>query len=171
MPRLRSLAAAGVAAGAVLAGTAAAAVPVEPTADTTRYVARALDARRPVTALSQDGADRFAMVPLARRSPFDRLVRVAGTETVRFPGGGGRTVRAFPAAPDGFGGLDLLRVRSTACSAAPAAGTLALRPGRVGGRAALRGMFPLPANDCAGAAAGGRARSTWTAPPSCRSGP
>jgi len=122
---------------------------VEPSADTTRYVARVLDARGAVTALSQDGADRFAMVPLARRSPFDRLVRVAGTETVRFPGGGGRTVRAYPAAPDGFGGLDLLRVPLASVLGRARAGTLALRPVRVGGRAALRAVFPVPANDCA----------------------
>lgn len=148
MPTVRSLLAAGCALAA-FAGTAAAAVDVEPTADTTRFVLRVVDARGPVTAVSQDGADRFTMLPLALRSPFDRVVRVRGTETARFAGGSGRTVRGHPAAPDGFGGLDLLDVPLDSVVGRARAGTLALRPVTVGGRAALRTTFPVPANDCA----------------------
>ncbi|HTI34025.1 MAG TPA: hypothetical protein VL422_10145, partial [Miltoncostaea sp.] len=104
MPTLRPLLAAGCVL-ATFAGTAAAAVDVQPTADTTRFVLRVVDARGPLTTVSQDGADRFTMLPLAPRSPLDRVVRVGGTETARFAGGSGRTVRGYPAAPDGFGGL------------------------------------------------------------------
>ena len=126
-------------------------MPVEPTADTTRYVAP--EPRRPrpaLTALSQDGADRFAMVPLARRSPFDRLVRDRGHRDRALPGrrrphGAGvrrRAGRLRRPGPAARAARQLLgRARGRHAGAPP-------RP-RSAAAPTLRAVFPVPANDCA----------------------
>ncbi len=148
MPRPRSLAATAGALCAALAGPATAAVPVEPTADTTRYVALVVVGSS-ATEISQDGADRFASLPRLGQGPLPRLVRSRGLETTRDEGGGAVVRRTFPAAPDGYAGLDLVERSLQPLLARAREGAVTLRPARVARAATLRGAIRLAPNDCA----------------------
>jgi hypothetical protein len=133
-----------------LGASTAAAVDVEPTTVVTSFRGGVSAPASGSSGLAWGGADRFAVRPALGEGPLGYLVRNRGLETSRFEGGGAVVRRTFAAAPDGYTLFDLVDPSIETLLGRARAGTIVLRPSRLGGVATLRGEVRLGPNDCAG---------------------